>query len=140
MNICIKQLYILCVLLCSSLSLAAQADLLAQKIDFEVKNLLLKDALIQISHQSQIAISAPSNLFPAKRITLQSKNQSINSILKKILKGSAIGFKVEEQQILLFKNIPASSSFTISGYIKDKDSGERLVPVSYTHLTLPTKA
>ncbi len=130
MNICIKQLCLLYVLLCSSLSLTAQADLLAQRINFEAKNLLLKDALIQISHQSQIAISTPSNLLPAKRITLQVKNQSINSILKRILKGSAIEFKIEEQEILLFKPTPASLFFTISGYIKEKDSGERLALAS----------
>lgn len=126
MNICLKQLCVLFVLLCSSLSLSAQADLLTQRIDFEVENLLLKDALIQVSHQSQVAISAPSNLLPNRRITLQAKNQSLNSILKKILKGSSVSFKVEEQEILLFKNLPPIPSFTISGYIKEKSSGERL--------------
>lgn len=126
MNISIKQLCLLFLLLCSNLSLDAQSNLLAQKIDFEVKNLLLKDVLIQISHQSKIAISAPSNLLPSKRITLYANNQSINSILKKTLKGCAIGFRIEEEQILLFKKRTTISSFTISGYIKEKDSGERL--------------
>ncbi len=131
MNICIRNnlriYFLLFVLLCSSLFLTAQTDLLAPKIDFEVKNRLLKDVLIQLSHQSQIAISTPSNILPSKRITLKVNNQSVNSILKKILKGSAIDFKIEEQQILLFKKIPSTSYFTISGYIKEKGSGERLV-------------
>ncbi len=120
------RLCLLFILLCSSISLSAQSDLLAQKIDFDVKNRLLKDVLIQLSHQSQIAISAPSNLLPSKRITLHLNNQSVNSILKKVLKGSTIDFKLEEEQIVLFKKAPATSYFTISGYIKEKNSGERL--------------
>ena len=118
-----KERLTILIFLCSSLFVTAQSNLLSPTIDFEVKDLLLKDAIIQLSHQTQIAFSSPGNLLPAKKINLALSAQPIKKVVEKILQGTAISFKVDKGQIILFETI---TYFTISGHITERESGEQL--------------
>jgi len=121
-----KQLLVLFMLLSYSLCGLAQSELLSKRIDFSVKELLLKEAIVQLSHQTRIAFSSSGNILPETKITLSLQDQTIETVLLRLLKNSAVTFKMEEEQIVLLKALPPPTYYTISGYIKEKESGERL--------------
>ena len=60
-----------------SLCAAAQSALLSKRIDFSVQEVLLKEAIVQLSHQTQIAFSSSGNILPEKKITLSIQDKPI---------------------------------------------------------------
>jgi len=121
-----KQLLVFFFLSIYNLCAIAQSELLSKRIDFSVKEVLLKEAIVQLSHQTQIAFSSSGNILPEKKITLTFQDQTIETVLLRLLKNSGVTFKIEEKQIVLFKAPAPPTYYTISGYIKEKESGERL--------------
>ena len=108
--------------------LSAQSQL-NKKIDFQAKNVSLEDALIQLSEESETNISFSNKLIPSrKRLSLAVEDATVKQVLREILKGTDLSFKIVSKQVILYKrNLDEYESIIISG-----------IAVSYTHLTLPT--
>ncbi|MFT7603251.1 MAG: hypothetical protein ACI8VT_000818, partial [Saprospiraceae bacterium] len=96
-------------------------------VDFSVDEISLSEALQELSKVAAIDIAFSNNFFDvAERISLQVKNKSLEHILSVLLKNRNVGFKELGNRVLLFINKEART-FTISGYVEDKTSGERLI-------------
>ncbi|MEO1438636.1 MAG: carboxypeptidase-like regulatory domain-containing protein, partial [Bacteroidota bacterium] len=108
-------------------------------IQFE--DISLKEALVQLKAQSGLSFTYSEDIIPAtKKVSVNAKEQKIRSILTQLLKGTGIDFKPVGQQIILFKgrttsrsnsnpssDVPTLKKYTISGYISDEKTGEKLI-------------
>ena len=102
---------------------------LQKRIDFSVKRIPLKNALQKLSLTSEVNIAFSSNFFNKKnRVSINAKNETLEYILQRLLDGANVTFMESGNQIVLLKTktikIP---NYTLSGYLEDKDSGERLI-------------
>ena len=96
-------------------------------LDFSVNEISVSEALQELSKVAEVDIAFSSNFFDkAEKISVQFENQNLEYILSAFLKNTNVEFKVLGNRILLFIN-KAPEIFTISGYIEDKNSGERLI-------------
>jgi len=105
---------------------AAQSALLSKRIDFSVKEVVLKEAIVRLSHQTRIAFSSSGNILTEKKISLSLQDETIETVLHQLLENSGVTFKIKEEQVILVKVAASPTYYTISGYIKEKESGERL--------------
>ena len=105
---------------------------LEKRIDFSVVRVPTKDALRQLSIESKINIAYSSQFFKKRdRVSIQVKNETIDNILSKILEDADVEYKVDGEQIIVTLAKPKEKKlFTISGYIEDFSSGERLIAVT----------
>ncbi len=102
--------------------------LLEQEVDFDAKDLPLKTALVQLSRQINTGITFNGNIIPDKTISANFEGEDVETILAHFLAGTSIRFKyeLEEERIVLYR-IEQEKWYTISGYIKDAETGERLI-------------
>ncbi len=99
------------------------------KISFAVDNLSIEDAILSLSIQSKVNIAFSNSILPQdKLISLDVVDTPFKQVLRDILKETNISFKVVSNQIILFREkTMLEESISISGYIEDKSTGERLV-------------
>ncbi|HFB99470.1 MAG TPA: hypothetical protein ENJ53_01570, partial [Phaeodactylibacter sp.] len=102
---------------------------LEKRIDFAVQQVQIKNALRQLSLKSEVNIAFSSNFFSQKkRVSLEVKNETIDHILFQILQNTNVEYKAVGQQIVITSIPPKEKKlFTISGYLEDIESGERLI-------------
>lgn len=113
-------------------------NVLDTKVDFIAENLPITTALENLSQQTNISITFTPNFFQkGKKVTIRAKNKSLGAILNRILAETEIGFKIIDKHLVLYKKPPRKlQNFTISGYLSDAETGERLVAAniySYKH-------
>jgi len=86
------------------------------------------DALVALSKQTGINIAFSDRLFQrCPPITIDAKGVSFLSILEKITNCTKIAYQVDDNQVILYRK---KSKYTLSGYIQDAETGERLIGVS----------
>lgn len=118
-----KQLLIVIIVL---ISIQAYSQSTPEAIDFSVEELSLNQALLLLSEKSGANIAFSKRFFlPTQKITLQLKDQSVEQILSEILKQTNVDFKQIDGSYMLFKK--KYKTYTLSGYIEDESSGERLI-------------
>jgi len=102
---------------------------LQKRTDFSVNHVSIKKALQELSLTSDINIAFSSNFFKRrKRVSIDAKNETLENILQHLLKDANINFVASGEQIILSKaKKKEPSNFTLSGYLEDKESGERLI-------------
>lgn len=113
-------------LLISPISLEAQVKLPNQKISFDVANQTIPDALWSLSNQTKIPISFSDHFFSDQVYSYQFDNQTLKTILDALLQKTNTDYEYDGYQILIIKKNPPKK-FTVSGYLEDKVSGERLI-------------
>ena len=117
--------YFFCLLLCFPLSLFAQT-VLEQTLDFNVEQASLPDCIRQLSRQSGVEIAFSSQFFDAdSRRSHRFQKAPLSEILEILLNGTEVEYRYSHGRILLSRRKP--EIFTISGYVEDEESGERLV-------------
>lgn len=111
---------------CAEPSRVSAQSILAQRLDFESTDQPIGEALISLSRASGAAIGFSEQIFERPlRVRVSARNERLSSILDRVLEGSGIGWREAEGQILLFKKPPPER--TLSGFVEDATSGERLV-------------
>jgi outer membrane cobalamin receptor len=112
---------------------------LNRKITIKAKNRTIVDVLNKISELGQIYFSYnPQIIPPDKKISINVVNISISEVLKEILNQNGLDFSVVENQVVLRKQVVDQSrhdakgvekpeKHTISGFIKEKSTGEVLI-------------
>ncbi len=101
-------------------------DFLAQKIDFNVQNISIKEAILKLSEIAEINVSFASRLKNIdKKISVQFEQNSIRDILNHCLTDSQIRYKVQGNGLVFLKK--QLKKYSISGYVIDAQSGERLI-------------
>ena len=124
-------LFLVFTLMCNMLH-AQQIDVNKQ-ISIKVKNKPLSEILKEITSKSGIMFSYSSNIIPENTlISIKAKEKPVKEILNEIANNVQINWQIVENQIVLkpIQNIQTNRNskekFTISGYIKDKKTGEYL--------------
>ncbi len=97
-----------------------------RKVDFKAEDIPVADALISLCNKADINVSFDSRLFEnAPTVSLQHQNKSLKFLLTACLKETEIGFNWKDNRLVLYQKPPPI--YTISGFVEDSLSGERLV-------------
>lgn len=100
-----------------------------QKISLSHQNQTIETILFSLIDDANIPLSFSSEILPNKKVTIEVKNETITVILDKLLQGTTIDYNFIANQIVLFKKKPRRK-FTISGFLEDAETGERLIGAS----------
>ncbi len=111
----------------AGLFLLLSSGLIGQStLSLEVKEEPLGRVLFALSEQSNYAISFNSRWPETEAaISVQFENITLEEALERCLQGSGLGYRLTGRRISLFRLTP--QRITISGYLEDAVSGERLV-------------
>lgn len=116
-------LFVFCL---STGSILAQS-VLDKPINFTVDQLPLEEALYELRTTAGINLTFSNDVLPDKQVSFNFVSTPLKIILKAILTGTELDFKLIGQQIVLFKQAKPLRSFTVSGFIIDDRTGELLV-------------
>ncbi len=131
------RILIICLLFVAAFSAFSQN--LNKKITIEVHNQPLADVIKLISEKGNILFSYNPQSIPVnKKTTIVARNTAISEIFSKVFTANGIEYIVSEKQVILRLTKQESPSepdtpqkqarkFTISGYIRDKSSGEAII-------------
>lgn len=123
-------------------SLLIQSNLIGQvdlktPVSFTVNQLSVPEALDQLAGEYQINIAYSEHFFTKqKQLTLDYEDIPLGVLLQEILKGSEVGYKFQNNQLILFKDrktIVKKRKFTINGYVAEDANGEKLIGVNVVH-------
>jgi len=124
----------LVLLICSLLTcfqLSSQRIIPDEKlIDYSCENLTLREVLFELSEQSNVSIAFQEQIIPGDSIvSLSIRKQRLGKIIDFLILDHALKYKIVGNQISIirdkFKKV--EETVTISGYLKDAESGETLV-------------
>lgn len=103
-------------------------SILEKKLDFNISNLPLQEALNRLSTAAEVPIVFSGSLANENlKVSFSAKNQTLFSILNTLLKNKDIGYRELNGQIILFPIERPKQFFTLSGFVEDAGSGERLI-------------
>ncbi|MEO0339250.1 MAG: TonB-dependent receptor, partial [Bacteroidota bacterium] len=107
-----------------SISLTGQS-ILDRKVNFQIQESSTSQALVALSKSINQDIAFSDDFFNKKdKISFNGSTQSIGAILKRILKPyPKITFQTLGKRIILYQK----SNYSISGFLADQASGERLI-------------
>ncbi|MFM9949118.1 MAG: hypothetical protein ACKV1O_14355, partial [Saprospiraceae bacterium] len=101
---------------------------LSKPVDFFCQDCRPADALVILSRQSGVNIVFSDRFFEnCQPITVQAKNEAMKDVLEGITACGRVLFKEVGDQIVFYKK---ASKFTLSGYVQDAETGERLIGAS----------
>ncbi len=107
---------------------AFSQTLLDQEVNFTAKNLSLDRALEKLSDKSKVSIAYSKSLLPETApISIRFKKESLRNVLEYLLSNTGLTYKVIGSQIVLYREHETSEEFTISGYVEDVSTGEKLI-------------
>ncbi len=94
-------------------------------VDFACQNCQPADALVQLSRQSGINIVFNDRFFRGcPLINVQARQEPLQKIVERISACAHVSFKVIDNQVIFFRK---TQKYTLSGYVQDAESGERLI-------------
>lgn len=120
----------------TTIGLYAQEGLFEKKVTISAKNKPLKEVLEELNKSTGVKFSYSHEQIPVnKEITLQFYHKPLKKVLKEVCNQANIQYKQLEGQVVLKAAIPITQeekqeeerNFTVSGYIKDKETGEALI-------------
>ncbi len=102
---------------------------ISDRVTYAATDLNLSEALILLSMESEINIAFSNSILPPDvRINIVADREPFKMILKDILLGTNLSFKMVSGQVILFRdNTQKVESISFNGYIEDADTGEKLV-------------
>ncbi|MCD4696505.1 MAG: TonB-dependent receptor [Bacteroidales bacterium] len=111
-------------------SIMAQEDVLLIKVSLNFEKQPLQDILKEITSQTNLEFSYNSKTVDDEQLlTIEAVNEPLKTVLEHLSETLKIEYKIIKQQIILKrqkKPQKETNKYTISGYIKDKESGETL--------------
>ncbi len=132
-----RYVLLIVVVLLGTLCRCAAQDILDRKFSINLKKISLEDALFTLMDEADINLTFSNDLIPTRVISINLKRQPLRTILSTLFRETNIGFQLVGDQIVLFKK-PAPKrkrKFTISGFLEDAESGERLIGATIWDLT-----
>ena len=111
-------------------SISAQTSL-EKRLTINIKNKTLEESLFLLIDKASVNLSFSNNIIPKKLVDVSLVDQPLKVILTKMFEGTLIGFKQIGEQIVLYQK-PESivNKYTISGFLEDAETGERLIGAS----------
>lgn len=108
-------------------------DRLAQPVNFVCLNCPPADALVQLSRQIGVNIAFNDRFFSrCDALNLDVKNESVGRLLDRISACAKVSYKFDGSQIVFFRK---NTKYTLSGYVLDSETGERLIGASIRTLS-----
>lgn len=102
-------------------------EILDKKVSFNFDGIPIVQVLIELSEASAVNISfSKSSIDTNARVSLKAQDIELKKALEKIISPFGLGYKLIGNQIVIYKKI----SKTLSGFIIDKETGERLISAS----------
>lgn len=109
-------------------SIRAQESVLQKKISVNYSSKSLKEIIHDLSQRYDLHFAYSHKQIDLDRtITIVVENQTLEFVLIEMCNQAGIVYKIIGNQIVLTKKDKLKKSYTISGYIKDKSSGEALI-------------
>jgi hypothetical protein len=103
------------------------------KVDFVCTNSNPADALVKLSKQTGINIAFNDQIFAhCTPINISVKGESFENLLRKITSCAKVSYKIDDSQVVIYRG---NYKYTISGYVQDSETGERLIGVSIRTLS-----
>lgn len=129
-----KRAILFCIFLGCSFYSAQSQSVLNKQVDFTVKDVSIEQALDHLARVSGVSISFSNRLLPSKvRISYTFRNTQIGEILEVMLDQYGILAKTVGASIVLVKKPKKElKRYTISGYVREKESGEPLIGAHVT--------
>lgn len=104
---------------------SAAQTLLMQSVDFSCESCLPADALVQLSRQTGINIVFSDRFFSrCQPLSIQVRQETFAAVLDKITACTKVSYKVLDNQIVFYRR---TQKYTLSGYVQDAETGERLI-------------
>lgn len=112
-------------------SMVAGAQQLDKKISIDIPEQPLEATVKMLESKAGIAFAYESSQMQGKHVKAhQYNNQSLAVILKDILADTDLQFAERNNIVIIKKSASAKQTATLSGYIEDGKTGERLIGVS----------
>lgn len=130
------RLLIILLLLLAMLPVRGQ-DVLSQPVTIQWSGVTADEALRWLIDSFQFSISYNAELLEddAQLLTLHFEEEPLQHVLEAIIRDKNIGIKRVGRQIVLYREAVHTPVYTISGWVEDKDSGEKLIGA---HIIEPT--
>jgi len=99
-------------------------------INYVGKNKTLKEILVELSDKSGVNISYNDDIIPRTEVEpFFVRNKKLGLVLESLLKDTDLKYKIIGNELVILKDEYANLDdlFTLSGYITDKVTGERLL-------------
>jgi len=113
--------------------LFAQVDL-NQRIDFTVESVTLEEALAHLKSKTSLRLAYSNDLIDGlEELSLSLESTPIKEVLDALLRPYNIGYKEVGSQIVLYKLEEKKRRFTLSGFIIDEATGEKLIAANVYH-------
>ena len=126
-----KRLYLLLAVFLSAMALRAQS-VLEQPVSIVGKGLSLEEALYRLSDQEGVNLSFSNDILPLRRLNIDIREGTLAQALEELLRGTALGYRQVGSQVVIF--LPDQHRFTISGFLRDARTGERLISANIQDL------
>lgn len=126
-----KRLYLLLAVFLSAMALRAQS-VLEQPVSIIGKGLLLEEALYRLSDQEGVNLSFSNDILPLRHLDVDIREGTLAQALEELLRGTALGYRQVGSQVVIF--LPDRRRFTISGFLRDARTGERLISANIQDL------
>ena len=110
----------------------AQANaqsILDQNVNIEFENLPLEQAIFKLIDQSDIAFSFSNKIIPkSKIINFKADGLPLKKVLDYLFENTGIAYQIIGEQVVLTKSEKSKrNNYTVSGYVKDRESGENVI-------------
>ncbi len=105
----------------------AGQDALEKRISVHFIETSLEHALVQLLDRYDVPLAFSPDLIPTQKITLDAENQPVRLILEQLLKATRLKFRLDGPYISIYLASPKTRTFTISGFLSDIQTGERLI-------------
>jgi outer membrane cobalamin receptor len=109
--------------------LCAQQDALAERISLKLQGEPLAKALLLIEDKCEYVFAFQPGELPSEPISREFIDAPLSEVLTALLKPAGLEYVVRRELIIVFpfREDPLPKFFTISGYVEDAETGERLV-------------
>lgn len=128
-SLSMRNLSIICFIILASGVISFAQSPLDQRVDFEVVDKPLVNALEKLIEVSGVNLNFSPRIIPSNAVvTLRSNGLRLTTVLDELLRDVPVNYTVIGDQIVLSKDYRKSNLIkTITGYVSDSQSGERIV-------------
>lgn len=118
---------LLALLLIGCIRLSAQ-QVLDQPVSLDIRQQPIAEAFYQLIEREGVPLSFRNDILPDGNYTFRYTTRPLREVLEGVLRNTGLIYQVQEQQIFI---LPAEkitlAAATISGYVYDVETGERLI-------------
>jgi hypothetical protein len=125
-------LILISILLAITLNLPAQKveNILERKITLDISELTIQETLKNITEKTGIGFSYSNDLVSfTKKVTIKVIDNPLKDVFDQLVANTFITYTIVGNQVVFQSRKKTSNKHTISGYISDKETGEKLIGV-----------